>query len=1196
MTVPVSIQTEPIPGYRLLERLGRGGFGEVWKCEAPGGIHKAIKFVYGDLEGAHDDGKPAEQEFKALARVKQVRHPFVLSIERYEVIEGQLLIVMELADRNLWDRFRECRAQGQPGVPREELLRYMAEAAEALDLMNQEYNLQHLDIKPQNLFLVHTHVKVADFGLVKDFEGMSATVTGGVTPVYAAPETFEGRVSRYCDQYSLAIVYQELLTGQRPFNGTTTRQLLFQHLQQPPDLKPLPEGDRAAVARALAKKPDERYPTCAEFIRAVHAGAGCAAPVGGPAADGGAGQATPHTALSTPHTDAPAAAPAVSGLRSGLRIPRASELVRRRDPTVTQGVGNAPPTMQRPSFVQSVLLGQGGVARPEQTGDGCLFPAVVVGVGHLGGLVVRRLRRAVVERFGSAQSVPHLRLLALDTDVDALRQLAGSRPTALQPREVVITRLRRPSHYLNKGRETGVAVETWLDPRALYRMPRLPATTGLRGLGRLAFWDHFHPLEQRLRAELEAALDPAALDEANRQTLLGLRSNRPRVYVVAGLAGGTGGGMALDLAYLARHALGKLGYLQPEVVGVLLLPPADRPAGKALALANTYAALAELYHYGRPDTRYELKVSARQPPVIDSERPFARCLCLPLPPAAGAPARAQATGQTAALLFRELLAPLGRVADQAREQGRATGARESQTESPPARPAPLSPAPAAEAICHTAASYRLGFPRPQLTRRAGQRLGSYLIQLWMAKEPGPVRPAVQAWLDEQWEARHLRPELVVERIQEACQAALGQAPDAKFDALVAPLAGREALGSRPDARAACKVFDEVIQLVGQPTAKDQAGEPAGLLQYSVADAVQALTGEYEQKLAELAVYFIELPQYRLAAAEEAIHQLTERLEQVLDTYEQLQAQLHRDAAECYSRLLALIGALETTQAAHRRAALAGDVLELLRAYPRKRQQAMVAELVLSVYRSMVNTAPEYLREVNFCRGRLADVLAALDDAAAAEESALGPGHDLFPGGGASLDDAAARLVQSLTVEELLELDNRVQQQVRRQFRAVVSYCLEAKGHAEPLKDLVVQQAQEFLAERLGETGVGEVFFQHFGGDAQAAARLLAQAYDEAAPWLAGPKAPGAGADVLAAPAGLAGERVRALVREAVPGVELTAADGGDEVVFHRERHGLALTDLPQLGPQARDAYQKQLDGDQPPHARCDVAWQLPPGR
>src|SRR6266849_1880589 len=218
MAVHLEPQAEPIPGYKLIERLGGGGFGEVWKAIAPGGLAKAIKFVFGDLKASTDDGVRAEQELKALSRVKEIRHPYILSLERYDIIDGQLIIVMELADCNFWDRFKECRNQGLPGVPRDELLRYMQEASEALDLMNIEHQLQHLDIKPQNLFLVHNHVKVADFGLVKDLQGMMASVTGGIPPVYASPDTFDGWISRFCDQYSLAIVYQELLTGQRPFS------------------------------------------------------------------------------------------------------------------------------------------------------------------------------------------------------------------------------------------------------------------------------------------------------------------------------------------------------------------------------------------------------------------------------------------------------------------------------------------------------------------------------------------------------------------------------------------------------------------------------------------------------------------------------------------------------------------------------------------------------------------------------------------------------------------------------------------------------------------------------------------------------------------------------------------------------------------------------------------------------------------
>src|SRR5205823_3729048 len=135
--------------------------------------------------------------------------------------------------------------------------------------MNTQHQLQHLDIKPQNLFLVHNHVKVADVGLVKLLEGMLASVTGGVTPVYAAPETFEGKVSRFSDQYSLSIVYQELLTGQRPYSGTTLRQLVMQHCQGVPDLKALPAYDRPVVLQALAKRHDDRFPSCQAFVDAL---------------------------------------------------------------------------------------------------------------------------------------------------------------------------------------------------------------------------------------------------------------------------------------------------------------------------------------------------------------------------------------------------------------------------------------------------------------------------------------------------------------------------------------------------------------------------------------------------------------------------------------------------------------------------------------------------------------------------------------------------------------------------------------------------------------------------------------------------------------------------------------------------------------------------------------------------------------
>ena len=296
-----AVGAEPIPGYRLLGPLGSGGFGEVWKCEAPGGLHKAIKFVHGpDGTGlCCEDVNGAEQELRALQHVKSIRHPFLLSMDRVEHVGGELVIVMELADKSLHDLLQECQAAGRPGVPRTDLLLFMREAAEVLDLMNLEYGLEHLDIKPCNLFLVRDHVKVADFGLVNslaELNGQNAAQfqLSAITPLYAAPESFQGKISLYSDQYSLAIVTCELLTGKLPFNGKNFRQLMLQHTQSEPDLAGLPEADRGAIARALAKDPRGRFPSSMDFVRALISREQAAQPAPETAVSAAAKEATMH--------------------------------------------------------------------------------------------------------------------------------------------------------------------------------------------------------------------------------------------------------------------------------------------------------------------------------------------------------------------------------------------------------------------------------------------------------------------------------------------------------------------------------------------------------------------------------------------------------------------------------------------------------------------------------------------------------------------------------------------------------------------------------------------------------------------------------------------------------------------------------------------------------------------------------------
>jgi serine/threonine protein kinase len=264
---------EPIPGYRLVRPLGSGGFGEVWVCEAPGKILKAIKFVFGKLNASASDDRHARQEVHAIQRVKKVRHPFIMSIERVDILDGELAIVMELAEKSLFDVLQEALQEGQTGISRDKLLRYIRDTADGLDYLSETHDLMHLDVKPRNLFLIANRVKIADFGLTKPLDQSSwSGIVASMAPQYAAPETFSSRVTRYSDQYSLAIVYTELLTGRRPFTGKTIRELALEHMNVEPDLSRLSTADREAVGRALSKDPTRRFPNCRAFIEAIESG------------------------------------------------------------------------------------------------------------------------------------------------------------------------------------------------------------------------------------------------------------------------------------------------------------------------------------------------------------------------------------------------------------------------------------------------------------------------------------------------------------------------------------------------------------------------------------------------------------------------------------------------------------------------------------------------------------------------------------------------------------------------------------------------------------------------------------------------------------------------------------------------------------------------------------------------------------
>ncbi len=204
VAAPLGLQagTRPLPEYELIRQLGVGGFGEVWQARGPGGFDVALKFIRLEAPGS-------EFEVRALEIMKTIRHPNLVGLFGVWPKDGWLIVAMELCDRSLHDRLQEARQQHLPGVPIEELLKYMQQVAEGLDELNAK-GVQHRDVKPRNLMQVGTGVKVADFGLAKVLEQSLAVHSGSMTLAYAPPEAFKGTLAAQSDQYSLAISYYEL--------------------------------------------------------------------------------------------------------------------------------------------------------------------------------------------------------------------------------------------------------------------------------------------------------------------------------------------------------------------------------------------------------------------------------------------------------------------------------------------------------------------------------------------------------------------------------------------------------------------------------------------------------------------------------------------------------------------------------------------------------------------------------------------------------------------------------------------------------------------------------------------------------------------------------------------------------------------------------------------------------------------------
>ncbi|SDC00696.1 serine/threonine protein kinase [Geodermatophilus telluris] len=291
--------------YLLEELIGTGGMGEVWRARDTRRERLvALKRLPEDLDRDAEFTGRFRRESHVAARL---REPHVVPIHDYGEIDGRLFIDMRLVDGRDLGRLLE-----EGPLPPERTVALLAQVADALEAAHAD-GLVHRDVKPSNVLVTpNDFVYVVDFGIARSIGSTrtSLTTTGATvgTLDYMAPERFtdqpiDGRV----DVYSLACVLAQCLTGRRPFRGEDLPALLFAHLYvDPPRPSELVAGVPRAmddvVARGMAKRPEDRFPTPRALVDAARA-----ALVGAP------------VPAAPPHPTAPVAAtpPAGLGVRSG---------------------------------------------------------------------------------------------------------------------------------------------------------------------------------------------------------------------------------------------------------------------------------------------------------------------------------------------------------------------------------------------------------------------------------------------------------------------------------------------------------------------------------------------------------------------------------------------------------------------------------------------------------------------------------------------------------------------------------------------------------------------------------------------------------------------------------------------------------------------------------------------------------------
>jgi serine/threonine-protein kinase len=268
--------------YEIRRRIGTGAMGIVYEGWDPGiGRRVAIKTLKQDLLDSPESADVLARFRREAQAAGRLNHPNIVAVHELGESDGIMYIAMEYVDGR---ELKDFCDRGER-FPLGQAVRIVCALLAALDVAHAA-GVVHRDIKPGNIFLVgNDGIKVGDFGVAR-VESSELTQAGSVlgTPSYMSPEQISGQVvDGRADLFSAGVILYQLLTGERPFQGTSLATIMHKLLKEEPTPPSVinvhvPPAFDAVITKALAKRPEGRYQTGAEFAAAIQAAAGQTAP------------------------------------------------------------------------------------------------------------------------------------------------------------------------------------------------------------------------------------------------------------------------------------------------------------------------------------------------------------------------------------------------------------------------------------------------------------------------------------------------------------------------------------------------------------------------------------------------------------------------------------------------------------------------------------------------------------------------------------------------------------------------------------------------------------------------------------------------------------------------------------------------------------------------------------------------------